>query len=154
MGCSSSQAAPACNPSTGCSPTGTDRSSNQSHKSCQQFSFSVGSLQGHSILQASACSGMVSLPWEMVLHELLNESHKTCQQTCSSMGSCLHRAKGPGRTPLQSRLSMGSQSPSGICLLQHGPPWAAGGYLLHCCCINLAENKPPCILTLFTGVGG
>jgi len=32
-----------------------------------------------------------------------------------------------------------------ICLLEN---------ILHFCCVNLAENKPTCVLTLFTGVRG
>lgn len=72
MGCSSSQAAPAWVPSTGCSLSGTDYSNirpPQGQKSCQknllqhkllfmqsqtlQGAYSiVGSLQGHSLLQA------------------------------------------------------------------------------------------------------
>jgi len=59
--------------------------------------------------------------------------HKHCQQSGSSMGSSLHGSTGPGRNLLQHGFPTGSQLPSGI----HrpapawGPPWNAGGDLLH-----------------------
>ena len=52
--------------------------------------------------------------------------HMPCQQTCSTLGSSLHRATARARSLLQHGLPMGSQPPSGIHLLQPGPPWAAG----------------------------
>jgi len=59
----------------------------------------------------TGCSSM-GPPWH----------HKPCQQTFSSRGSSLHGSAGPGRSLLQRGLSMGSQLPSGIHLLQHGVP--------------------------------
>jgi len=47
------------------------------------------------------------------------QGHKPCQQTCSGVGSFPHRATGPARSLLQRGLSMGSQPPLGIHLLQH-----------------------------------
>ena len=66
------------------------------------------------------------------------QGHKPCQQTCSGVDSSLHGSAGPGRSPLQHRLPMGSQLPSRIHLPRRGvpstgyrwisaPPWTSMG---------------------------
>jgi len=64
------------------------------------------------------------------------ESHKPCQQTCFSVGFSLHGFTGPGRSLLQSEVSMGSQPPLGGssavgssmgCGWRSAPPWTSMG---------------------------
>jgi len=138
---------PSVGPFHGCSPSGTSCSSVGPHGLTSPVSkpapvwaplstgpqvlpgacSSVGSPWGHSLLWASTCPGVGSIPMRC------SPSGTGLLQRGSSTGSrvlpenllqhgllSLHGSTGPGRSLLQHKLLTGSQLPSGVHLLQCG----------------------------------